>query len=355
MLRIFVSDIHMGAGRSLDPETGYDWLKKKEADNFAGFLAYLKKQKDVEEVILLGDTMDNWVCPVDDVPPTFDDILQAPHNKNIVDNLSALSQSKRVVFMPGNHDMHATEQIINRYFPKIAYGGSAFNKSRYRTSRLLAEHGSAYAMFNAPDPMNNPANRLPLGYFIARLDTTIAQKTGSSRRHYWTYFDDMLESLGPQKIAASVFEAVLEEAGLDENSVIVMGVKEGKEITMEASMVKERYANLYDQWQSNYGSGMAFKAVMAEIGYLGDLADHLSKKGDTKIIIFGHSHDSELDKDSWFVEDRIYANCGTWCDEKKGCTFVETERNEAHRKYTIRLKQWANKAVSTIGEEEISY
>lgn len=50
---------------------------------------------------------------------------------------------------------------------------------------------------------------------------------------------------------------------------------------------------------------------------------------DTNIIIFGHSHASELDKDSWFLkEKRIYANCGAWCDEAEQCTFVETEKYE---------------------------
>ena len=86
--RIYVSDIHMGAGRSLHSANVYDWLGEAEANNFAEFLSYLGKQNDVGEIILLGDTMDNWVCPVDEVPPTFDEILGASHNKKIVSNLA---------------------------------------------------------------------------------------------------------------------------------------------------------------------------------------------------------------------------------------------------------------------------
>jgi metallophosphoesterase superfamily enzyme len=78
--RIYVSDIHMGAGRSLSSANVYDWLTEAEANNFAAFLSYLNNQGDVGEVILLGDTMDNGVCPVDEVPPTFEEILNAPHN-----------------------------------------------------------------------------------------------------------------------------------------------------------------------------------------------------------------------------------------------------------------------------------
>jgi len=355
--RIYVSDVHMGAGRSLGKKNVYDWLGKSEADNFANFLAYVNGRTDVEELVLLGDTMDNWVCPVDEPPPTFDEILKADHNALIVKNLKELTENadKKVVFMPGNHDMQVTEIILKRYFPKIIFGGSAANKSRYRTSRLVAEHGSSYAMFNAPDPINNPRNRLPLGYFISRVAATKAARTGDAKRHYWTYFDDFLELLGPQKLPQAAFEAIMEEAGLSENTEIIIGTQEGKldetKITVKASEVKQKYANLYEQWESTYGKGMAFKAVMAEIGYLGDLADYLSKKGDTNIIIFGHSHASELDKDSWFVDDRIYANCGAWCDEKEPCAYVETEKNDEKERYFVRLFEWKKGTPKKIKEE----
>jgi len=360
--RIYVSDVHMGAGRSLNKKKGYvyDWLGEKEAKVFANFLDYLNKQADVGEVILLGDTMDNWVCPIDEVPPTFDEILNAKHNQTIVESLRKLTENKKVIYMPGNHDMQVTPDLLQqkKYYPKIVFGGSAMNKSRYRTSRLLAEHGSSYAMFNAPDPINNPGNRLPLGYFISRVAATKAARTGDARRHFWTFIDDLLELLGPQKLPQSIFEAILEEATLREDCEIVMGTKdgnpEGERITIKASAVKEKYSDLYEQWQSHYGKGMAFKSVMAEIGYLGDLADHLSKKGDTNIIIFGHSHDSELDKDSWFVKDRIYANCGSWCDEDKPCSFVETQKDDEKRMHYVRLMEWKKGAVKKLGEERVA-
>lgn len=347
--RIYVSDIHIGAGRSLDKEHVYDWLGANEADEFVRFLDYMAADSQVEEVILLGDTMDNWVCPVDETPPTFDEILTAEHNKSIVKSLGDLSEKKRVVYMPGNHDMQVTPEVIAKYLPKVVFGGSAQNKSRYRTSRLLAEHGSAYAMFNAPDPINNPRNRLPLGYFISRVAATKAARTGDTKRHYWTYVDDLLEILGPQTLPKSVFEAMLEEAGLPDDVAIMMP----ESVTIKASEVKEKYANLYDQWQSNYGKGMAFKAVMAEIGYLGDLADYLSKKGDTRIVIFGHSHDSELDKDSWFVKDRIYANCGTWCDEEKPRSYIETVKSKKNRVHHVRLMEWKDGKGEMVKQESV--
>lgn len=92
---------------------------------------------------------------------------------------------------------------------------------------------------------------------------------------------------------------------------------------------------------------------MAEIGHLDDFADMLSKKGDTNIIIFGHSHKSDLDKDSWFVKDRVYANCGSWCDEEEPCTFVETQKDNEERVHHVRLNRWKNGAVENIDEKTV--
>ncbi len=362
--RIYISDVHMSAGKeSTGKKTkgknkyshDWIWLGPKEANKFVSFLKYLYEAKDVKEIILLGDIMDDWVCPVDMVPPTFDDIIRASNNSEIVKYLKLIGKHEdiKVIYMPGNHDMSITRECIEKNFPGIVFGGSAANDSIYRTSRLLAEHGSAHALFNAPDPVNNPRNRLPLGYFISRVVATKAAKTGSPERHYWTYIDDFLELLGPQKMPESVFEAILEEADLPEDVEISMHPVAGKKNKVNAKQIKERYANIYDQWQTHHGPGMAFKAVMAEIGWLGDLADTLSKKSATRVIIFGHSHDSELDKDSWFVKDRIYANCGSWSDEQKPQTFVETEKDKSNRRHYVRLKAWEKGNVKTLGEEWI--
>ena len=206
--------------------------------------------------------MDDWVYPVDMVPPSLESIVKSPINKKIVQALKKICKNKNIkaLYLPGNHDMGVNIELIEKNFPGMIFGGTALYDSVYRSSRLRAEHGSAYAMFNAPDATNSPGARLPLGYFISRVVATKSRNTGSTDRHYWTY-----------------------------------------------------------------GAGVAFKAMMAEIGFLGNLADRLCKKNDTNVVIFGHSHDWKLDKDKWFVDDRIYANCGTWCDDSKPYTWVESQ------------------------------
>lgn len=348
--RVFVSDVHMNAGRSIARENVYDWLGPDEAHEFAQFLTYVNDDENIGEVIFLGDTMDNWVCPVEDNPPSFQEIIDATVNKVIVSNLKTLcsNKKKRVVYMTGNHDMHVTEDLLSANFPGIVFGGSAANKSRYRSSRLLAEHGSSYAMFNAPDPANDAGTRTPLGYYISRVLATKAANTGQTERHYWTYVDDFLELLGPEKIAGAVFEAVMEEAGLLYSTKINMGGYQ-----TDCGSIKAKYNDLYRQWVELQGAGMAFKAVMAEISYLDDLADYLTKKGDTNIVIFGHSHDAKIDKDSWFVENRIYANCGSWCEDDKPKTYVETQKDNGKHRHYVRLMEYKNGKGVEIKSESV--
>ena len=242
--------------------------------------------------------------------------------------------------------MGVTGNLVAKNFPGknnspgMVFGGSAFQGSAYRTSRLRAEHGSAHTMFNAPDPINGSVSKLPLGYFISRAVATKARDTGDAKRHYWSYADDLLEMLGPQRLGASVFEAVLEEAGLDDDTKILMPKRNDKVKIITAGQVKEKYAALYDQWIERYGKGIAFRAMMAEIGLLNRVADGLCKQNDTNIVVFGHSHDCKLDKDEWFVEDRIYANCGTWCDEKKKCTWVESQKDRGKKRHIVRVMDW---------------
>ena len=361
--RVFVSDAHISHQTEIGPGChDYAWLRRKDAEALTRFLEHLDRRQDVEEVVFLGDLFDSWVFPVDIEPPSFEEIIsrRKAEGDPLLKALAALcaNASLRVVCLPGNHDMELTAEVVAAHFPGMVFGGTAIwnaGSSVYRTSRLRAEHGSAHTLFNAPDPVNNPGARLPLGYFISRVVATRAHATGHGDRHWWTYADDLLEALGPETFAHSVFEAVLEEARLPLATEIRLPKRNGQPVAITAREVSERYRNLYDQWKERVGAGLAFKAVLAEIGYLDDAADRLCKQNDTRIVIFGHCHDWALDKDAWFVADRIYANCGTWCDPSKPRTYVEVAtRKGGSKERVVRVKEWkSDRPGKTLGEESV--
>ena len=366
--RVFVSDTHISIIPQMTQDKhDYTWLRKNDADALTNFLNHLNKRQDVEEVIFIGDLFDNWVIPVDVEPPTIDQIITSRIGVNdpVLQALLALCKNPeiRVVCLPGNHDMELTASVVGKHFggssnPKerMIFGGTAsWNSgiSVYRSSRLRAEHGSAHAMFNAPDPINDPGSRLPLGYYISRALATKTYITGHGDRHWWTYVDDILEAVGPDKFVHCVFEAILEEADLSLDTQIRMQNRNGQTVMVSAREISEKYQNLYDQWKERVGGGIAFKSILAEIGYLDDAADRLCKKNDTNIVIFGHSHDWELDKDSWFVDDRIYANCGTWCDSpEKPWTYVEMETIRDKNERWVRVYEWAGTGPGKMLQEE---
>ncbi len=367
--RVFISDTHISQIPEIGPgKFDYSWLQKEDAKALTNFLKHLNVKQDLEEVIFIGDLFDNWIVPVDIEPKTIDEIIESRIKKKdpVLQALLDLCRNPdiRVVCLPGNHDMELTAEVVEKHFgynpdtkrPGMIFGGTRIwnaGSSVYRSSRLRAEHGSAHAMFNAPDPFNNPGSRLPLGYYISRVVATKAYNTGHGDRHWWTYVDDMLEAVGPDKFAACVFEAVMEEARLPLDVEIVMHNRNGQTETVNARQILARYENLYSQWKERVGAGLAFKSILAEIGYLDDAADRLCKKNDTNIVIFGHSHDWVLDKDSWFVEDRIYANCGTWCDSpKKPWTYVELETLREKNERWVRVLKWEGHKPGKILKEE---
>jgi UDP-2,3-diacylglucosamine pyrophosphatase LpxH len=348
--RIFISDVHIGAGRFGNVSRqkykyDWDWLSVRETDNFVRFLSYLKGpyMKNIREVVMLGDIFDNWVFPHDLRPPTMDELFLEPKNAGVVKVINELSQRVPVFFVPGNHDLQCTKSVMKRHFPRIIYVPEQFI-----AGRLVAEHGHRYALFNAPPTFTDSYGSLPLGYFISRIEATKAGLTKSGGRDYKSYVDDFIEMLGPRTLSECVFEAVIEEAGLSERAQFVMRDRVGGSYPLGADEVKAKYKNLFEDWPTNLVSKT--RAVFAELDKLGPIADKLCKNGKLKVCVFGHSHEAQIDKDTWFVDDRVYANSGYWCG--KQCTFVETEKTGG--KTTVSLRKWTpNGTIQTLNKESV--
>lgn len=348
-MKIFISDVHMSTKEIGPYKHDYHWLSPQQIGNLSSFLGS-QLMRPPDELVIIGDLLDNWVCPVDIAPPSMREILRAAHNRPIIDGLNKLMDAgTKVVFLGGNHDQLVTVGDLCEVMPKLKFADGWQNNSVYRDARIHAEHGSSQAMFNAPDLRNDHRTRLPLGYFITRVVTTRAARTGEKVREWARFLDDILEmACTSERLAGSVFEAVLEEAQLPEATKIVMP----DSTTITAHDVKERYAHLYDQWcKTHTGFGAGVRAVIAEFNYLDDLADQICKRGGTNIVVLGHSHKPEIDKDSWFVDDRIYANAGAWCEKESSGSFVEIESTE--KEHTVRVREWNGKDSRTINSETV--
>lgn len=324
--RIFLSDVHMGAKKK--PQNGgtydYDWLSRDDTKNLVDFLKYLlvekQKHNNIDEIILLGDLLDAWICPFYDTPPSFAEIIH--NNAEIINALAALAQLMPITYLEGNHDMGISLQDFN---DSSLAGSENFkilgaDKSYTTTDGIIAEHGHAYDLFNK----SHQNGLMPLGYFISRLVAARGAKTGNETRHWWQY-TDCLRSVLRKPLDRIIIETLMNDAGmkLDDNFVMPNDIK------VKASTVIDTYhAPGYSYWA---------------IGLDNKAANIVSNMQKSKIIFFGHTHNCKLTTLPIGSDDplNIYVNLGTWCDQNKQYTYAETENNHYH--HNVRLMQWHDK------------
>lgn len=311
--RIFISDIHLSSQERYNHPEKSKRARFSPADHqprLVNFLtkSVLQKEAEIKDLVLVGDVFDDWVCPPDEAPPTFEDIFRS--NPETIDVLRAVAKSNiKLYYLPGNHDFGLKKSVIQSEIPDVIIQ-KVYDDAELK---LHAEHGNQYVLFNRS--FSKIANGWPIGYFITRLSEHLG---GYVNRFYdlVSYIDDALElAAGKSNIFASIIEGLAERAGVDE---IVMDAK-GKKISIET--VKK----MYEPLAARYSFFTAGKK-MAEEGELESFGDRLSEKKGYKVVIFGHTHKARIDKDSFLVADRIYANSGCWSQKKAHCVIADQDK-----------------------------
>jgi UDP-2,3-diacylglucosamine pyrophosphatase LpxH len=320
--RIFISDIHLSSQELYDDPKKPAWYNpSKHNSRLQGFLEsyVLKNEKDIKDLILLGDVFNTWVCPAKKKPPTYTQIFAA--NKQVLDKFKKIIKAGiDIYYINGNHDFDLTQETIQ----KAVKGIKAIKF--YRTGRIHAEHGHQYDIYNKPDFVTDPAYGRPIGYYISRLVASI-NSGGFGLLDLPTYLDDVLEAaLTPQNIFGSIIEGLAERAGLKDKDTIMM--PDQKKISIES--LKERYQKL-----SEIYSPSELISDLYHRRYLNGPADRLCQKYDFKVVVFGHTHNGMIDKDFFLVEDRIYANTGSWCKENAYC--VEIDKSDSSKTVQVFL------------------
>ncbi|MEM1483431.1 metallophosphoesterase [Oscillospiraceae bacterium PP1C4] len=175
---VVISDIHIG-------------VDDKYAETVANrpilidFLKRLQSTKDVRELVIGGDFLDEWFLPVDypsytDVQQFYKDVIA--NNQGVIDELNKVADSGiKLVYIPGNHDMTQENDVLQEAIPKIVQIRDAKGLGTYYTgdrNEIVIEHGHRYDVFSAPDTVTNAElvgnsdTILPAGYFYARYAAT---------------------------------------------------------------------------------------------------------------------------------------------------------------------------------------
>ncbi len=342
--RIFLSDIHMGPRREpVPPRFAYDWLSKAEAERLASFLEYIKNNESVDtEVVLVGDVLDNWICPYDEEPPAFKEIFEA--NPEVVAGIEGLlGKGMKVIFLEGNHDMYLSEADL-----VAAFGTHANLKcfESYSERGIHAEHGHRFDPFNLKTKQDGIDKALPLGYFISRVVATKQANEGVSKEPIYKIVKKAAAALaGGDSLAVSVFDALMDDAGIGKDAVFIM--PGGGAVTV--AEVRGAYR------KTKVELSVVDLRPKAETLSLGD--------DEVKLVIFGHTHGKALDPldleneaDPLFSPyTRVYANCGTWIGGKAPTYIVvDVDKKDSHLNY-ISLMEWKDGTARNVQGRFFNY
>lgn len=315
--RFFISDIHLTSQDRYDDMEYRSWYKPPEHDpRLLGFLDnyVLGNVDNVKDVILLGDIFNTWMCPANVVPPTYEQIFKS--NRNVLDKFQdIINRGINLFFIPGNHDFDVKPAEIM----------GAINGIRviryYLSGRIHAEHGHDYDLFNRARGWSTLIFGWPIGYFMSRL---IASAGGDefATLDLVKYIDDILEApFTSQSIYGSIIEGLAERAGLEDNDEIRMSEAN----SLRIGDIKERCNRLGDIY-----SIRELVNNLYERRYLDATADRLCRELSADVVVFGHTHKAKIDKDWFLVENRIYANSGSWCKNHAYCVEIDKDRHPAH-------------------------
>ena len=346
--RIFISDVHASSQGIGNYSHDYHWLSDQQIANLASFLQFLLQAKP-DEVVILGDLLDNWVCPIDMVPPSMRNILTAAHNQPIIDGLNhLLDAGVKVIYTAGNHDQMVTAEDLRQVMPKLTVGDGWLSDCVYMDNRIHAEHGGSQTMFNAPDPQHDPRQRLPLGYFITRvvttrtagrdkriasgadISTTPSRRCSPRRRSRPPCSKaSSKRRASPSRLPSSCPTARASppprsRRATPTSTIIGAPAIPASALAYAASWPSSTTSTTWPiRSASAAGRTSSFSATATHRGY----------------------------KDTWFVDDRIYANTGAWCEEEDLGSFVEivTTRKE----HIVRVCEWDGRVRKVSHQETL--
>jgi UDP-2,3-diacylglucosamine pyrophosphatase LpxH len=411
--RIFVSDIHMGDERSQHQPHPYGWLSDSRRDLFERFVRTVCKGDSdghVDEVVILGDLFDQWVCPAE-YDPTEPPHADPPdgeqftkisnYNHNVIEALKAIAG--KLKYVSGNHDMLVNAGIMNGILPKLKYDPDPEGHDVYAPGDgIWAEHGHWCGIGDAPHPRSGTQpfeqTPLPMGFFFSRLSAQKALKTGTSLG-FADVFEGWLKKFGDQDgkgysefrdqivrarnelvnkertgkftplsfvvdqcvidSLAREFSAWIMENGFDDithnswcsQNGAMMERLENIAGTLPWEEVEARYKYVFADWETNHkGNVENWESVICDFGSLLPAVKLIIDKQspDSKIVIMGHTHNACVVRSAEMEGPHswVYINAGAWCNDVKQCTYVETVYDTGNGKHTYRLKTFGENGTT---------
>ncbi len=357
---VVISDIHIG----IDDKYA-ETVKNRPL--LIEFLQRLQSTKDVRELVIDGDFLDEWFLPV--YYPSYKDVKQfykdvIANNQGVIDELNNVIKSGiKLVYIPGNHDMTQDNDVLQEAIPKIVQVRDAKGLGTYYTGdrkEIAIEHGHRYDVFSAPDTVTNAElcgnedTILPAGYFYARYAATwvlegrpkvekklpvitkVPDKADLDQYGAYMYYSilkNVSERMTPnESLDQKIFD--MRMAGFD-NAYTYLDFYPAQQAdgTISAPVLFKNIQRTWDERQkinqvkvpNSFLEAVAgtldwdYYFRQAKVQYLENPDENVD------VVVFGHTH---VPKFSALDNGKYYINEGTWIDHN-------TDYPEATRTFAV--------------------
>lgn len=343
---VVVSDIHLGI------EDKYTETLKN-LPLLIDFLQRVQNTRDVRELVIDGDFLDEWFLPI--YYPSYTDQKQfykgiIDNNQDVFNELNKVIESGvKLVYVPGNHDMTLEADVLQEAIPKLIQARDATGLGRYQTgdrNEIVIEHGHRYDVFSAPDTVTNKelcGNQdtiLPAGYIYARYAATWVLEGRPSVKKDLPVITDVPDKSDTDQYGAYLYYALLKNISErmtpneDLNEKIfdlhISGFNDAytyldfypakqADGTISAPVLYKNIQRTWEERQKINGvkvpvsfiealagaNDWSYYAKQAKAQYL----DNPDEKVD--VVVFGHTHVPEYHDMS---DGKYFLNDGTWID-----------------------------------------
>lgn len=357
---VVISDLHLGI------EDDYTETLANRPP-LVEFLQRLQNTKDVRELVIAGDFLDEWFLPV--YYPSYTDQAQfykdvIANNQTVIDELNNVADSGiSLVYVPGNHDMTLEAEVLQEAIPKIEQMRDAEGLGLYYTGdrhEIAIEHGHRYDVFSAPDTVTNAElcgnddTIFPAGYFYARYAATwvlegrptvekelpvvmtVPEQTDTDQYGAYLYYSllkNISERMTPNEgLDEKIFDMHI--AGFDDAyTYLDFYPCQQADGTISAPVLFKNIQRTWAERQEVNRVKVANGFVEAVAGavdwdyYLGQAKTQYLENPDehVDVVVFGHTHVPAL-KD--LGGGSYYANSGTWVDHN-------TDNPDATRTFVV--------------------
>ncbi|WKY44999.1 metallophosphoesterase [Eubacteriaceae bacterium ES2] len=373
-LIVVISDLHLGIDDSFS----------ETVTNKAAIVSFLNQiaVSDVDELVIDGDLFDQWFVPTSyagpaDLKEFFSKV--AENNIEVVDAIKSLiKDGVKVTYVPGNHDLLLTEEILAELIPGINQDRDVDGLGTYRTgsrSEIAIEHGHRYNTFCAPDSLSNKditgdyPSILPPGYFFTRVAaTSVAEGKSGAQKDLpqvtqpaadntdqlgaYIYYQTWAGTIQRFPIQADFDDPVI-NVNVDgfNNSFALSDLLPTQQADGSISAVL--YANVQERWDTlqelnNVNVKLPYAEATAKAQdptYTDEQAvtQYFDVDPSVDVVVFGHTHVPIINTfTDGYDREKVYANSGTWIDENllgEDMTFVVIESGSDTS--TVRLMQYS--------------